>query len=153
MEEEQQKRCAQDRDGKSRREVVTQPRLESQRCHPVQQRRLFEPGVAPETRCNPVTGSRHLAADRRVSRLVLLNESRGRKSVEQEEEYEGSGQEMFRGDAGQFSIMPASQSLPAAVWEEAYTKMGMPLGPYDDSDAMHGYRRAAVLRRILRFGR
>ena len=48
---------------------------------------------------------------------------------------------MFRGDAGQFSIMAASESLPAAVWSKHIRKWGCRPGPLDDSDVTHGYRR------------
>ncbi len=82
---EEQEQNRDDRHRQARREIFTQPGAKPGRDHPVHERRLLEPRLAPEPGREPIARSGHLAADGGVARLIRPQQSDAGEVVEEEE--------------------------------------------------------------------
>src|SRR5208282_6105720 len=78
-------RESREQSGKSARKVsggfAHTEELETQTSGPVVERRFFKPGLAVQSRRDPVTGFRHVARDPGVARLVRADKSYGAEIV------------------------------------------------------------------------
>jgi hypothetical protein len=91
MKEEQYEAGADQGNRQPWRQVIAQTCSEAERHEPVKEWRLFKPGLAPETRRNPVSRFSHFAADGSISRLIRTQESGCGESVEKQKEHYGRG--------------------------------------------------------------
>src|SRR5207249_4427029 len=93
---EQQKRNTRESHGQTRREFFTQAQTERESFDPIEQRRLLEPWLAPQSRRNPVTRPSHFASDRGVARLIRPEQPNACQIEKIEQEYNRQSQQHSR---------------------------------------------------------
>ena len=99
----------------ARRQFRVEPQAKPQSAQPIQQRGLFEPGRAPQARCNPIAGARHFARHRRIPRLVRPEQAHRAQIVKVEQVCQ---RENHPKQARDFPGHPFSMrhARPAVIW-------------------------------------
>jgi hypothetical protein len=87
--------------GKARGSFVHAKKFEAEGGSPVEQRGLFKPGMAVESRRNPVAGFRHIAGNPGIARLIRTDETESTEIVEVTEVECGEDKENPREANGQ----------------------------------------------------